>query len=93
MQTYTRQHFAYEEAYIARVGFAGAREHWRLHKDFDNLVYSYLREAQNGNMPVLNSELVKILKNWLIHHILVEDMKFSPLPKKKYNITGPHHLT
>jgi len=77
MQAYIRKHFAFEEAYMARIGFPEIREHWRLHKDFDTRVYGYLRDAQKDELPVLNSELVKILKNWLVHHILFEDMKFS----------------
>lgn len=77
MLEYMRHHFAYEEEYMGRIGYPGIREHWRLHKDFDNQVYGFLRDAQRGNVPILNSELVKIIKNWLIHHILVEDRKFS----------------
>lgn len=83
MYDYTRYHFAFEEAYLARIGYPDIREHWRLHKDFDSLIYGYLRDSQKGEIPVLNSELVKILQNWLLHHILIEDMKFSQLPGKK----------
>ncbi len=82
MHEYVRYHFAFEEEYMARIGFQGIREHWRLHKDFDNLIYGYLRDAQKGEVPILNSELVKLLKNWLVHHILNEDRKFSSLTGK-----------
>lgn len=77
MHEYTGFHFAFEEEYMTRIGFPGIREHWRLHKDFDSLIYGYLREAEKGEVPVLNSKLVKILKNWLINHILTEDMKYA----------------
>ncbi len=79
MHEYVKYHFAFEEAYMNRIGYQGIHEHWRLHKDFDNLIYGYLRDTQKGGVPILNSELVKLLKNWLVHHILSEDMKFSPL--------------
>ena len=85
MHEYVKYHFAFEEAYMARIDFPGTKAHWRLHKDFDNLVYGYLREAQKGEMPILNTKLVKLLKNWLVHHILTEDRKFSKLPTKKTN--------
>ncbi len=83
MYEYVRYHFAFEEAYLSRINYPGIQAHWRLHKDFDSQIYGYLRDAQNEEMSILNSELVKILKNWLVHHILTEDMKFSPLPGKK----------
>lgn len=83
MHEYTGYHFAFEEEYMTRIGFPAIREHWRLHKDFDSLIYGYLRDAQKGEVSVLNSELVKIMKNWLMNHILNEDMKYAHFMRGK----------
>lgn len=83
MHRYVNHHFSCEERYMLQIGFPEAREHWRLHKDFDNLIYSMLREIEDGDMPVLNSELVKIMQNWLVNHILVEDRKFTDFDSGK----------
>ncbi len=77
MLRYVDHHFECEERYMAMIGYPEASSHWRLHKDFDNMIYSMLREIEDGDMPVLNSELIKILQAWLVNHILVEDRKFA----------------
>lgn len=76
MYDYTRFHFEYEGKYMEQIGYPGIREHWRLHKNFDSMVYGYLRDIEKGQLPILNSELIKILQNWLTDHILTEDKKF-----------------
>jgi len=82
MLRYVDHHFECEERYMADIGFPEASAHWRLHKDFDSMIYSMLREIEDGDMPVLNSELIKILQNWLVNHILVEDRKFADFKNK-----------
>jgi len=82
MLQYVDLHFECEKRYIAEIGFPEASAHWRLHKDFDTMVYSMLREIEDGDMPVLNSELIKILQNWLVNHILIEDRKLAKFIRK-----------
>ena len=82
MLRYVDHHFACEERYMATIGYPEASAHWRLHKDFDNMIYSLLRDIEDGKMPVLNSELIKILQTWLVNHILVEDRKFADFKKR-----------
>lgn len=81
MHEYVRYHFAFEEQYMTRIDFPEVREHWRLHKNFDSMVYGYLRDIEKGELAILNSELIKILQNWLTDHILTEDKKFCAYQK------------
>lgn len=76
MLEYARYHFAFEEEYLARIQFPGLVEHRRLHKDFDAQLYEYHRDIDEGR-TVLSSKVVKILKNWLLEHIAVEDQKYK----------------
>ena len=75
MQEYVRYHFKFEEEYMKKINYPGIVEHRRIHKDFDNQIYKYNREFLEGQ-TVLRSEIMKLLKNWLLEHILHEDQKY-----------------
>lgn len=75
MYDYTNYHFRFEENYMDKINYPALTEHRRLHKNFDTKIYDYYNELLQGGF-VLGSELISVLKNWLIDHILVEDKKF-----------------
>ena len=75
MLDYSRYHFEFEEEYLYSIGYSDIVKHARLHKDFDNLIYQYYRQVCDGEI-VLNTELLKVIKSWLLNHILVEDKKY-----------------
>jgi hemerythrin len=72
---YTRYHFACEEKAMQAVAWPGCAVHWRFHKEFEKIVYEKYREFEKGEL-VLSSELLGLMKNWLLRHIQVEDPKF-----------------
>jgi hemerythrin len=74
MQDYTRMHFKFEEEYMQKIDFPELIEHRRIHRDFDNRIYQFYRDMMNGDM-VLNSAIMKTIKNWLVDHIMKEDKK------------------
>lgn len=76
MLDYSRVHFSYEEGYMHRINYPGLIEHRRLHKDFDNRIYQSYRDMLDGKI-VLNSTILKMIKNWLIEHIQTEDKKIA----------------
>ena len=76
MLDYSRYHFEFEEEYLYSIGYSDIVKHARLHKDFDTLIYQYYRKVCDGD-TVLNTELLKVIKSWLLNHILVEDKKYS----------------
>lgn len=76
MLEYSRKHFSFEEEYMRKIGYPDFVEHYRLHKDFDTLIYTYNRDIQEGRV-VLNSQVLKVIENWLLDHILVEDKKYA----------------
>lgn len=75
MQDYANYHFRQEEQYLKEINYPALVAHRRLHTDFDDQLYNYGRQLRNGQL-VLNSELVSILKNWLLNHIMQEDQKY-----------------
>ena len=75
MQEYANYHFRAEEQYMKEINYPDVVAHRRLHTDFDDYLYSYKRKVQSGEL-VLNSELMSILKKWLLNHIMQEDQKY-----------------
>ena len=76
MQDYARYHFSYEEEYMKSINYPDLVEHKRLHKDFDTRIYDLNREVREGR-TVLNTELVSIMRNWIVDHILHADRKYA----------------
>ena len=73
---YTRYHFACEESAMQQAAYPDIASHWRYHKEFDKTVYQKFRDFENGEL-LLSSELLGLIKSWLLQHIQVEDQKFG----------------
>ena len=76
MLDYAQYHFSYEEEYMKSIDYPDIVKHKRLHKDFDTQIYELNREVREGR-TVLNTELIKIMSNWIVDHILNDDKKYS----------------
>lgn len=75
MQDYANYHFRQEEQYLREINYPDLVAHKRMHTDFDDQLYGYGRQLRSGQL-ILSSELLSILKDWLLHHILHEDQKY-----------------
>jgi len=75
MQDYANYHFRLEEQYMKEINYPDLVAHKRLHTDFDDQLYGYGRQLRSGQL-VLRSELLSILKDWLLQHIIHEDRKY-----------------
>lgn len=76
MLDYTHFHFAEEERLMAESDYPAFSAHRRLHKDFDSLIYSHFRSHDRGE-TILTSEMLQLMRNWLITHIQNEDQKIA----------------
>lgn len=75
---YVAMHFAYEERLMARAGFPGLDAHKREHEDLTKKVLAIHAKLKSGAGFDVAIELVELLKNWLIHHIMISDKKYTP---------------
>ena len=76
MSEYMTQHFEHEEAFHLRMNYENRLEHKALHDDFKRQVKSFIESA--GHEAPQNQDLIRLnlfLKNWIMHHILIEDRK------------------
>ena len=79
---YTQTHFRREERLMELGGYPGLAAHRRLHRQFtDRVTEITARFGQNG-AGLKTSSICDLLSNWLVDHVLGEDMKLKPYVEK-----------
>ena len=75
---YIEFHFTREEKVMEAGGYPGAAAHREEHEGFTQAIYEMRdRYAREGDQT-MTAELPNYLKNWLNHHILLQDMAYKP---------------
>ena len=82
---YADYHFKCEEELMNLSDYPDAAIHWRLHKDFGNLLHDKLRKFKEGD-DILSSELLSLITKWLEKHILGLDRGLSKFIKSQRNL-------
>jgi hemerythrin-like metal-binding protein len=73
--SYTRRHFADEEAYMAQIGYADLPAHARIHGQMLERAGTFVADFErSGN---LSEEFFNFLKFWLKSHIRGIDIKYG----------------
>ena len=80
MKAYGEYHFSFEENFMKNIGFEELESHKLLHKAFSEKIEKIFLDIHKGTQ-VLNSEIIKTIENWLVHHILTEDQKLKAMKK------------
>lgn len=78
LSDYVHRHFANEEAFQKEINYPEVLEHQKIHIEFQEKIEEMLKKDSKDN--VSNIELIHFnlfLKDWLIHHILMEDRKIG----------------
>ena len=73
---YSRVHFAYEEKLFLESRYPETKEHQKEHLGYCNTILEYYSQYLTGQTKDI-SELCLYLKNWLHHHVMVNDKKYS----------------
>ena len=76
MKAYGEYHFGQEEAVMEGLHIPGVDRHKQLHRNFSKEIDRMIRDIESGT-HILNSEIIKRIENWLVYHILNEDMKLK----------------
>lgn len=77
---YIDYHFSFEEEYLKDLNYAQLDKHCQIHKNFSSKVKTLQQDIVSGNM-VFTSSLIKLLRNWIVDHILKEDKAYSAVTK------------
>ncbi|TRZ93360.1 MAG: hemerythrin [Rhodocyclaceae bacterium] len=79
LKHYTRDHFAVEEAMMKSAGYPDLAAHKAEHDAFR----TRLGDLQIKSMAEdISAETVKLLRDWLTHHIAKIDLAYVPYLKK-----------
>lgn len=74
----TKAHFASEEQYLRDNGFSGLDDHIAKHREFScNL--EALRIRYHDNDLEVARDLMVVLGEWLLKHVIKEDRKYAKL--------------
>ncbi|MBF0324719.1 MAG: bacteriohemerythrin [Alphaproteobacteria bacterium] len=73
--TYTKYHFAEEEALMQRYGYSDTPEHKQRHVKLTKQVLEL--EERIAREPVQAVEVLEFLHDWIVTHILIEDRKYA----------------
>ncbi len=76
MIAYTKYHFSFEEQFMETIRYSGIETHTLMHKNFIKKLDQLVLQIHQGTI-VLNSEIIKLIENWFVDHILKEDQKFN----------------
>ena len=73
---YTVVHFLYEEMLFATYNYEEETEHKASHQKFIDTISDFQKRCEQGDSTV-PAQLLDMLKSWLNHHILKDDMAYS----------------
>jgi len=79
---YAEFHFAREEKVLTACDFPGMTHHKQEHRAFTGRMQELAKSLDDDELPateVVSEELLTYLKDWLNHHILIEDMSYRKL--------------
>jgi hemerythrin-like metal-binding protein len=76
LSTVTNCHIAAEEQQMREIGFQGIDAHIAEHREFTQKIEALKTNYQGNNLED-TKELIILLGEWLLHHVLKEDKKYS----------------
>jgi hemerythrin len=71
--SYTDYHFEFEENYMKSKNYKHFEEHKKLHSEFKKLIGNYELDINDENISEITTKVAKLLVEWLINHIMVQD--------------------
>ena len=72
---YVYMHFEHEERILLQVQYDKFDEHRKMHASYEEIVAGFNLKALTSEIDGV--ELYDFLKEWLVNHILTEDMAFK----------------
>ena len=77
LSAYTTYHFETEEQFMEQQRFPGIEAHVAEHRQFASNIERLKADYYKGHRVEAAQELIVLLGQWLIHHVLMEDRKYS----------------
>ena len=78
---YIKVHFDTEEKLMTKTNFPGYPEHKKIHDEFTMTVVKSVKDFEGGKRLVLE-KFAYFLKDWVLTHVAVEDVKYADYFRK-----------
>ncbi|MGP8175859.1 MAG: bacteriohemerythrin [Terracidiphilus sp.] len=78
LMEYTRFHFAREEEFFLKTNYLGAATHKKEHENFVSRISNLQTRFKSAPAVMLDLELMRFLRDWLLTHIRGSDKKYGP---------------
>lgn len=78
LAAYTSYHFAAEEQLMEEKGFPDRDAHIAKHREFTDSIETLRRHYHDNDLEVTR-DLIIVLGEWLLRHVLREDKKYAGL--------------
>lgn len=75
LNVYTIFHFREEEKLMEKGNYPDLENHKKLHAGFVEKIKLF-KDGYMNNDNLVNYDIYEFLSNWLINHILIEDIKY-----------------
>lgn len=82
---HARDHFEREEALLKRLGYPKYAQHKNEHGELNDSIFSLYEQMEAGAESFGRDELLALIKEWIIHHILFVDMKMKSFIEEAKN--------
>jgi hemerythrin-like metal-binding protein len=82
LSEYMNYHFTAEEQLMADKGYQEINAHTAEHRHFALSIETLKANHHDNNLEAAK-ELIIVLGNWVLHHILIEDKKYSDFINQK----------
>ncbi len=83
LDAYTEVHFKREEKLQIAISYAGYGEHKHQHQELVNRLHEIKKDILEVDDPAVLAarapKITELLRDWLMQHVLKEDMKLKPL--------------
>jgi hemerythrin len=89
LATYVSEHFEREEGLMEEYDYPGLTGHKRMHRRLARTVHAIRKLFGEDPRQIDPAKLLNFLKEWLVHHILEEDVAY--VPYLQGTASGEHH--
>lgn len=77
---YVKIHFQHEEEYMLQRGYTGYEKHKKLHEEIIAEMNGIM--LHSSNLDALVYKFKRLMKVWVLEHIILEDHKISGPPQE-----------
>ena len=88
---YAEEHFQHEEQLMRENGYPRLDKHQAQHAGYFSNIFA-VNETIALNPAVANAAVLKVMKQWLLVHVLREDMDFADFLRRKTDQANKPHL-